>query len=87
MMHSSFFTLDGQAIDDLGEKNRAAAVKWRVMSTEKKQYYQQQAAQLPSTFPSDTSYDKWHETQRVLSNMQDNVSEYALFFMWHNVFV
>ena len=59
-------------LEDLGDKNREAAMKWNEMSQEVKQRYQQLAAQLPS--PSDNNYDKWYEAQRILSNMQDNVS-------------
>ena len=46
--------LDGQVLEDLGDKNREAAMKWNEMSQEVKQRYQQLAAQLPS--PSDNLF-------------------------------
>jgi len=42
------------------------------MGEKEKQHYQQIAAQVPC--PSEGKFDKWHETQRILSNLQDNVS-------------
>lgn len=68
-------TIEGNEIPDLGDKNRAAAVKWRAMSQEDKQPFFQLASQIP-TVPqnaSSSAYNTWHETQRILSNMQDNV--------------
>jgi len=47
-------------------------MKWKEMDEEGKTHYQQLATQLPS--PSASSHDKWHETQRILTNMQDSVS-------------
>ena len=72
-------SVEGQSIEDLGEKNRAAGAKWREMSEECKEKYKQLAVQLPLVTPDDTSYDKWHETQRILSNMQQNVSSVVCF--------
>ena len=66
--------IDGQAIKNLGERNKVAAMKWQEMTRDQKEKYQQLAAQTPSVSTSCT-YDKWHETQRILSNMQDNVSD------------
>ncbi len=71
--------VEGQALIDLGDKNRAASVKWRGMSREEKNHYYQLATQLPS--PSDVSLGAlgWHETQRILTNVQDNVSSVQCF--------
>ena len=41
------------------------------MSEEDKKHYNQLAAQISS--PDEGSFDQWHETQRILSNMQENV--------------
>lgn len=67
------FCSEGLAIKNLGEKNKAAAAKWNAMDDEGKHQYHQLAAQLPIVTPDLPVYDKWHETQRVLTNMQDNV--------------
>ena len=56
--------LDSLAIERLAENNRVAAKKWKEMSGEA----------ISSTCSTGSSCDKWHETQRILSNMQDNVS-------------
>ena len=40
------------------------------MDPAEKAKYEQLAAQLPSM--SAESFDKWHETQRILKNMQEN---------------
>ena len=68
-------TIEGIAIPDLGDKNKAAAIKWRAMSQEDKQPFFQLASQIPAVSPSASSsaYNTWHETQRILSNFQDNV--------------
>ena len=65
-----------QVLEDLGNKNRAAAMTWNEMSQEVKQRYQQMAAQLPS--PSDNNYDNWQETQQILSNMQVMLFSYTV---------
>ena len=68
------YATEGMAISELSEKNRAASTKWCSMTQEDKQRYFQLAMQVPTmSSPSDTTY-KWHETQRILSNLQDNVS-------------
>lgn len=66
------YIVDHQIREDLGDKNKEAAKKWKEMSEKEKQHYQQIAAQVPC--PSEGKFDKWHETQRILSNLQDNVS-------------
>ena len=44
------------------------------MSEEEKQRYYQLAVQVPSvSSPVHNMYNKWHETQRVLCNLQENV--------------
>ena len=66
-------TIEGKAIPELKDKNKAASLKWHDMSGEEKQQYYQLASQVPSvSSPSHNMY-KWHETQRVLSNLQENV--------------
>ena len=68
--------IEGKAIPELKDKNKATLAKWRVMSEEEKQRYYQLAAQVPTvSSPSHSSlmYNKWHETHRVLSNLQENV--------------
>ena len=64
--------LDSHTTADLGDANKKAAKKWKEMSQDDKQNYRQMATQVPS--PSEGNFDRWHETQRILSNMQDNVS-------------
>ena len=67
---------EGTAISVLGEKNRAASVKWKSLGQDEREKYQQLAAQIPteSSAPGpSTHYHKWHETQRVLRNLQGNV--------------
>lgn len=66
-------------IPELREKNKAAARKWHAMSQDEVKRYFQLAAQLPTVSSSSSCvYDKWHETQRILSNLQDNVSYHIL---------
>ena len=60
-----------QSIKDLVVKNKIASTKWQQMDPAEKAKYEQLAAQLPSV--SAESFDKWHETQRILKNMQENV--------------
>ncbi len=54
-----------------------ASVKWKALNQDERGKYEQLAAQIPteSSAPGpSTHHDKWHETQRVLSNLQGNVS-------------
>lgn len=71
------------AIKELGDKNTAAAMKWREIGEEEKQWYHQLASQIPS--PAEGGYDKWHETQRILTNFQDNVSSLNLKAYMHDL--
>ena len=65
-------TTEGMAIPDLSSKNKVSASKWHSMSEVEKQHYFQLATQISVT-PSNSVYSKWHETQRILSNSQENV--------------
>lgn len=56
----------------MSERNRVAGQKWQESDSQEKMKYQQLAAQLP-TVSVDENCDKWHETRRVLKNMQENV--------------
>ena len=70
----------GQAIKNLGERNKVAVMKWQEMTRDQKKY-QQLAAQTPSVSTSCT-YDKWHETQRILSNIQNTVSASVCYIIY-----
>ena len=78
-IHAHTYThhkIEGKALPQLKDKNKAASVKWYGMSEEEKQRYYQLAVQVPSiSSPSHNNiiYNKWHETQRVLCNLQENV--------------
>ena len=52
----------GKSVDDMGDKNRAAALKWRP--------YFKRARQIPVPTPH---HNSWHETQRILRNIQETV--------------
>lgn len=70
--------LEGQSCTDLGEKNKMASTRWQQLNREEKLKYEQLAAPLPSA--SGDNVDKWHETRRVLKNLQENVCSYINFF-------
>ena len=55
--HTCYQTIEGKAIPELKDKNKAASVKWRDMSEEEKQRYYQLAVQLPAvSSPSHSSH-------------------------------
>ena len=64
--------LDGKEIVTMAEKNSIAAEKYRNLSTEQKQHYHELASS--SSVDRKLEINKWHETKRVLNNMNHNVS-------------
>ena len=56
----------------MAERNSIAAEKYRSLSIEQKQHYCELASS--SSVDGELEINKWHETKRVLSNMNHNVS-------------
>ena len=68
--------VESRAIKELAERNKLAAKKWQELGDDQKQHYHQLAVQVPSVSPDNATFNKWHETHRILSNLQDNVSDF-----------